>query len=168
MIEVRHARPQDGDALGEIHAVAWEASHARFFQPQFAALAVQSRRTRWHERITAATGTILLAELDGRTLALCWRRPSSTRPGLAEIFSFYCHPDGWGRGVSAALMTDTLRQLDDDGFARVHLWTLRDTPQSRRFYTKCGFTETGATRAFDYGDGNPVAMVEYTVDVRCR
>lgn len=57
-------------------------------------------------------------------------------------------PDGWGSGIAAALMTETLSQLHDDGYSRVHLWTLRDTPQSRRFYTKCGFTESGAARAF--------------------
>jgi hypothetical protein len=43
----------------------------------------------------------------------------------------------------------------------VHLRTLRDTPQSRRFYTKCGFTESGNESTFDYGDGNPLPMVEY-------
>ncbi|MFI0366434.1 GNAT family N-acetyltransferase [Actinomadura sp. 1N219] len=161
MIEVRPARPEDGDALGEIHAASWEASHAPFFQTEFAAQAAESRRTRWHERIAEGTGTILLAELDGRPLALSFTRPSPTRPGLAELFAFYCHPDGWGSGTAATLMTETLHRLRDDGFARVHLWTLRDTPQSRRFYTKCGFVESGATRPFDYGDGNPVDQVEY-------
>jgi RimJ/RimL family protein N-acetyltransferase len=158
---VRGARPEDADALGEIHAVAWEVSHAPFFRPQFAADAVRSRRTRWHERIAQGTGTILVALLDGRPLALCMPRPSPTRPGLAEIFSFYCHPDGWGSGIAATLMTETLRRLRDDGFSRVHLWTLRGTPQSRRFYAKCGFTESGAARAFDYGDGDFVDQVEY-------
>ncbi|WP_412520581.1 GNAT family N-acetyltransferase [Actinomadura madurae] len=161
MIEIRHARPEDGDALGEIHAVSWEASHAPFFQPEFAARAVESRRTRWHDRIAEGAGTILLAELDGRPLALSFSRPSPTQPGLPEIFGFYCHPDGWGKGVAAALMTGTLRRLHDDGFTHVHLWTLRDTAQSRRFYTKCGFTESGATRGFDYGDGIPIQQVEY-------
>jgi GNAT superfamily N-acetyltransferase len=161
MIEVRSARPEDGDALGEIHAASWEASHAPFFQPEFAAHAVQSRRTRWHERIAEGTGTILLAEVDGRPLALSFLRPSPTRPGLAEIFAFYCHPDGWGSGVAATLMSAALSRLRDDGFARVHLWTLRDTPQSHRFYTKCGFTQTGVTRAFDYGDGTPIDQTEY-------
>lgn len=161
MIEIRFARTEDGDALGEIHAAAWEASHAPFFQPEFAAQAVRSRRTKWHERIAEGKGTILVAALNGRPLALSFLHPSPTRPGLAEIFSFYCHPDGWGSGIAARLMTETLRRLHDDGFARVHLWTLRDTPQSRRFYTKCGFTESGAARAFDYGDGNPIDQVEY-------
>ncbi|PRX96138.1 GNAT family N-acetyltransferase [Allonocardiopsis opalescens] len=161
MIEVRRARPEDGDALGEIHAAAWEASHAAFFEPEFTARAVASRRTRWHGRIAEGTGTILLAAVDGRPMAVSLQGPSPTRPGLVEILSFYCHPDGWGGGIAAALMTGTLRRAHDDGSPRVHLWTLRDTPQARRFYTKCGFTETGAVRGFDYGDGRPVDQVEY-------
>lgn len=161
MIEIRPARAEDGDVLGEIHAEAWDASHAPFFEPEFAARAVESRRTKWHGRIADEAGVILLAVHDGRPLALSFMRPSPTRPGLAEIFSFYCHPDGWGGGIARALMTGTLRRLRDDGFTQAHLWTLRDTPQSRRFYTKCGFTESGAVRPFDYGDGNPVTQVEY-------
>ncbi|AHH98030.1 GNAT family N-acetyltransferase [Kutzneria albida] len=161
MIEVRRAGPDDGDALGEIHAAAWEAAYAPFFEPGFAARAVRDRRTRWHRRIEEGTGTILLAVLDSRPLALSLVLPSSTRPGLAEIYSFYGHPDGWGSGAAAALMTGTLRCLREDGFARVHLWTLRGTPRSRRFYTKCGFTETGAVRTHDFGDGNPLDQVEY-------
>ncbi|MEU8999631.1 GNAT family N-acetyltransferase [Streptomyces caniferus] len=161
MIEVRCAGADDGDVLGEIHAAAWETAYAPFFEPEFAARAVQSRRTRWHARIAEGPGTILLAVRDGRPLALSVFLSSSTRPGLAEIPTFYGHPDGWGSGIAAALMTETLRRLRDDGFARVHLWTLRDTPRSRRFYSKCGFTETGTERAFDFGDGNPLDQVEY-------
>ncbi|MFG2894917.1 GNAT family N-acetyltransferase [Streptomyces sp. NPDC048248] len=161
MLEVRRADPYDGDVLGEIHAAAWEVAYAPFFAPEFAACAVQSRRTRWHERIAQGAATILLAELDSRPLALSAFSPSSTRPGLAEIHTFYSHPDSWGTGVAAVLMTETLVRVRDDGFAQVHLWTLRDTPQSRRFYSKCGFTECGAARSFDFGDGNTLVQVEY-------
>ncbi|GAA2332803.1 GNAT family N-acetyltransferase [Streptomyces cuspidosporus] len=161
MFTVRRAGPYDGDRLGEIHAAAWEAAYAPFFDPEFAARAVRSRRTRWHERIAQGAATILLAEHDRCPLALSAFAPSSTRPGLAEILTFYSHPDSWGSGVAAALMTETLRHLRDDGFARVHLWTLRDTPRSRRFYTKCGFTECGTARTYDFGDGNPLDQVEY-------
>ncbi|MCJ1676481.1 GNAT family N-acetyltransferase [Streptomyces sp. APSN-46.1] len=161
MIEIRHAGPDDGDALGEIHAAAWEAAYAPFFKPEFAARAVQSRRTRWHERIAEGRGTILLAAVDGRPLALSVFVPSATRPGLAEIHTFYGHPDGWGSGVAGALMTETLRRLRDGGYTRVHLWTLRDTPRSRRFYARSGFTESGAARPFDFGDGHPLDQVEY-------
>ena len=89
---------------------------------------------------------VLLAELDGRPLALSYCVPSPARPGMAEIFSFYGHPDGWGTGVTGALMTETLHKLRDSGYSAVHLWTAPSTPQSRRFYSKCGFAESGAVR----------------------
>ncbi|MER7846632.1 GNAT family N-acetyltransferase [Kitasatospora sp. NPDC096077] len=161
MFTVHRAGQQDGDALGEIHAAAWAAAYAPFFDPEFAAGAVRSRRTRWHARTAQGAWTILLAEHDGRPLALSAFGPSPTRPGSAELTTFYSHPDSWGSGIAPALMTETLRHMRDDGYARVHLWTLRDTPQSRRFYTKCGFTESGATRPHDFGDGNPLDQVEY-------
>ncbi|GAA3260657.1 GNAT family N-acetyltransferase [Streptomyces lavendulae] len=161
MIEIRRAGPADGAVLGEIHAAAWEAAYAPFFAPDFAARAVEDRRHRWHARVGGGAETVLLASVDGRPLALSFFAPSPDRPGLAEIFSVYGHPDGWGSGVAAALMDATLARLREDGFARAHLWTLRGTPQSRRFYAKCGFTETGASRAHDFGDGNPLDQVEY-------
>jgi RimJ/RimL family protein N-acetyltransferase len=161
MIEIRPAEPGDAVALGEIHAAAWAAAYGRFFEPDFVAREAESRRTRWSERLARPNGTILLAARDGRPLALSWSLPSKSRPGLAEIYSFYGHPDGWGSGIAATLMNETLRRLHDGGFARVHLWTLRDTPQSRRFYAKCGFAETGSTRPHDFGDGQPLEQVEY-------
>ncbi|MEW1803416.1 MULTISPECIES: GNAT family N-acetyltransferase [Streptomyces] len=158
---VRRAGPGDGDVLGGIHAAAWETAYAPFFAPGFAAAGISSRRTRWHARLAAQDSTILLAEGDGRPTAMSVYRSCSTRPGLAEILSFYSHPDSWGTGVAAVLMTGTLRHLRGDGFTTAHLWTLRDTHQSRRFYTKCGFAESGAARTYDFGDGNPLAQVEY-------
>ena len=161
MIGVRDAERHDAEVLGEIHAASWQGAYAPFFDPAFAADAVRSRRTRWHDRIDQGSGTILLAEVDGRPRGFSFCVPSSARPGLAEIYSLYCHPDAWGAGVAAVLMTGTLRRLREDGFAGVHLWTLRDTPRSRRFYAKSGFVETGAERAHDFGDGSPLVQVEY-------
>jgi GNAT superfamily N-acetyltransferase len=159
VIEVRPAGPDDAAALGEVHAAAWEAAYAPLFDAEFAARGIQDRRTRWHARI--GHGTLLLAALDGRVLALSHVLPSESRPGLAEIHSFYGHPDGWGSGVAPTLMAGTLDVLRADGLGAVHLWTLRDTLRSRRFYTKCGFSETGDVRTRDFGDGNPLAQVEY-------
>ena len=93
----------DGAALGEIHAAAWEAAYAPLFQPDFAARAVEGSRGRWHQRIAEGTGSILIAELDCRPLALSFCVASSTQPGLAEIYSFHGHPDGWGTGVARPL-----------------------------------------------------------------
>ena len=160
-ISVRPATPRDGTIVGEIHAASWSAAYAPLFTEAFAREGIQSRLRRWHDLLAASNGLVMLGYVGGRPLAMSWSLESETRPGLAEIYSFYTHPDGWGSGVSAALMSATLDRLHADGYERVHLWTLRDTPQSRRFYTKCGFTETGATRTRDFGDGNPLPQVEY-------
>jgi RimJ/RimL family protein N-acetyltransferase len=162
MIDVRVAQVEDADALGEIHAASWAAAYAPFFAPEFARRNIEDRRHgRWPKRLADGLGSVLLAEVDGRPRALSWYLPSATRAGLGEINGFYGHPDGWGSGVAAALMAETLLRLRAAGFRRVHLWTVRDTPQSRRFYAKCGFTESGATRRYDFGEGNALDQVEY-------
>jgi len=166
MIEVRAAEVRDADALGEVHAESWKAAYGSLFQPDFTARSVESRRERWHQRIADGVGPILLAELDHRPLALSFSVPSSPPEGLAEIYSFYGHPDGWGSGVAAALMAETLRVLHGDGRIDVHLWTLKSTAQSRRFYAKCGFSESGAERAYDFGDGQVFDQVEYRRPLR--
>jgi GNAT superfamily N-acetyltransferase len=147
--------------VGEVHAASWGAAYAPRFPEDVARDGIASRRTRWHARIASGDGLIMVGFIGERALALSWSLPSESRPGLAEIYSFYTHPDGWGSGVSLALMDATLHHLQAGGYNQVHLWTLRDTPQSRRFYTKCGFTETGATRSRDFGDGTPRPQVEY-------
>src|SRR5262245_24901154 len=162
------ATPDDGEAVGEIHAESWQAAYAPFFAPEFFAEAVRGRRTRWRGVLTviqdAAGGdrahdTVLLAALDGRALAFSYFGGSHTRPGSVEIFGFYGHPDGWGSGIAAALMAATIERMSPG--KHIHLWTLRDTIQSRRFYAKSGFTESGLTQTHDYGDGNPLHQVEY-------
>ncbi|WP_328999188.1 GNAT family N-acetyltransferase [Kribbella sp. NBC_00709] len=165
-ITARRATSDDGVAVGEIHAASWGAAYAPLFPEAVAQEGIESRKTRWHARLAGGEGLVMLGFVAERPLAMSWSVPSEARPGFAEIYSFYTHPDGWGSGVSAALMQATLNHLTADGFDRVHLWTLRDTPQSRRFYTKVGFTETGATQTRDFGDGTPLPQVEYELRLR--
>ncbi|MEV8635056.1 GNAT family N-acetyltransferase [Streptosporangium sp. NPDC051023] len=160
-ITVFPASPDDGGAVGEIHSESWKAAYSGFFSPEFAAEAIRQRRHRWHDVLAEGENTAMPAALEGRPLAFSFFGPSPTRPGSAEIFGFYGHPDGWGSGVASALMTASLLRIREDGFGHVHLWTLRDTPRSRRFYVKNGFAESGVVRGHDYGDGNPLDQVEY-------
>ncbi|MFI7642835.1 GNAT family N-acetyltransferase [Nonomuraea sp. NPDC049400] len=161
VFKVFHASPDDGDAVGVIHAESWKAAYTGFFSPEFGDAAVSHRRGKWHGVLAEGKDTILLAALDGRPLAFSYFGSSPEQPESAEIFGFYGHPDGWGSGIAQTLMTASLDRIRETGFKRVHLWTLRDTPQSRRFYAKSGFTESGAVRDHDFGDGNPIAQVEY-------
>ncbi|GAA4557774.1 hypothetical protein GCM10023193_10560 [Planotetraspora kaengkrachanensis] len=149
--------------MGEIHAESWKAAYAGFFSPEFFAEAVRQRRGKWHDVLARGEATAVLAARGDRPLAFSYFGSSPARPGSAEIFGFYGHPDGWGSGIAGVLMAASLDMMRASGVRRVHLWTLRDTPQSRRFYAKSGFTESGAVRGHDFGDGNPIDQVEYAL-----
>ncbi|WP_419993481.1 N-acetyltransferase family protein [Streptomyces boninensis] len=164
-ISVYVAGPHDGDAVGEVHAESWKAAYAGFFGAEFFVAAVERRRGQWHDRLAEPETTVMLAALGGKPLAFSYFGPSPADAGSAEIIGCYGHPAGWGSGIAAALMTATIDRLREGGFRRVHLWTLRDTPQSRRFYVKRGFAESGATRTYDFGDGTPVEQVEYELNL---
>ncbi|WP_101789223.1 GNAT family N-acetyltransferase [Nonomuraea indica] len=159
---IRRAGPADSVVVGDIHATTWLAAYARFFDPEFCARAAEQRRTRWHRVLAETTDTVLLASAGERPLAFSRFGASPRRPGAAEIVGFYNHPDGWGTGIAGALMTATLAALRDEGYGLAHLWTLRDTPQARRFYAKCGLTESGERRVDDYG-GTAIDEVEYEI-----
>lgn len=160
MITIREVGPGDGDTLGEIHAISWGISHGPLCTPKVAAAGIEERRTKWHAILAEGGDSILLALLDDRAGAFARFGASSSRPGLAEIHTFFAKPDVWGSGLAAALLTATLDRLREVGHERVHLWTIRDSAQARRFYAKHGFAETGRLHDHDFGEGPPVALME--------
>lgn len=160
LITIREAGPGDGDVLGEIHAISWGISHGPLCTPKVAAAGIQERRTKWDAILAEGKDTILLALLDDRPGAFARFAASSSRPGLAEIHTLFAHPDVWGSGLAAALLAAILDRLREVGYDRVHLWTLRDSAQARRFYAKNGFGETGRRHNHDFGEGPPIALVE--------
>ncbi|MET9338075.1 GNAT family N-acetyltransferase [Nonomuraea sp. NPDC003804] len=160
MITIREAGPGDGDVLGEIHAISWGISHGPLCTPKVAAAGIQERRTKWDAILAEGKDTVLLALLDDRPGAFARFGASSFRPGLAEIHTFFAHPDVWGSGLAAALLAAILDRLRDVGHDRVHLWTLRESAQARRFYAKNGFGETGRRHNHDFGEGPLLALVE--------
>jgi GNAT superfamily N-acetyltransferase len=84
--------------------------------------------------------------------------------GVGEVFALYVHPDHWGTGASQSLLDEAVRRLRADNLIRVVLWTHAGAPRARRFYERCGWSPTGRTQGFDFGDGRPSPIVEYAVD----
>ncbi|NRQ38049.1 GNAT family N-acetyltransferase [Nonomuraea sp. NN258] len=159
-ITVRIAEPGDADVLGEIHALSWGVSHGPLCAPKVAAAGIEERRAKWHGILADGADDILLARLNERPGAFARFGASTSRPGLAEIHTFFAHPDVWGSGIAKALLTDVLDRVRDAGYDDVHLWTLRDSAQARRFYAKNGFTETGRTHDHTFEEGPPLALIE--------
>jgi GNAT superfamily N-acetyltransferase len=146
-LHVREAVAADGDEIGEAHAAAWLAAYDHIFAADFLESAAESRRRGWPSvirHLLAPPNIVLVGVLAGRVVAFSHATPA-TAPDMAEINGFYCHPDAWGSGTAAALMTQTEAVLAD-GCSAVFLWTLRDAARARRFYEKAGFHLTGNER----------------------
>ncbi|MEU1387561.1 MULTISPECIES: GNAT family N-acetyltransferase [unclassified Nonomuraea] len=160
VITVHPAQPGDGDVLGEIHALSWGVSHGPLCAPKVAAAGIEERRGKWHGILAEGGDPILLARLNERPGAFARFGASTSRPGSAEIYTFFAHPDVWGSGIAGVLLTAVLDAARDAGYDDVHLWTIRDSAQARRFYAKNGFTETGRTHDHEFEEGPALALIE--------
>jgi predicted GNAT family acetyltransferase len=160
-LRIRHAAPEDADAIGDTHAAAWNAAYTHIFDPAFLASAAQGRRDGWRQtlpRLILAPNIVLVAERDGEVIGFAHASTEAAEPAVAEIHGFYVHPDAWGSDVAEALMTQTCSALAAN--SGVVLWTLREAQRARRFYEKVGFRTTGRERAESLSDWTSGASVE--------
>lgn len=174
-VMLRDAVVSDAEAIGVVHAEAWKVAYRDLFEAGWLDRLVARRRSQWASRFRLpefARTTLLLAVRGEQVSAFAFFGPhglmakvqAPVTPGHSEdgeIYGFYALPAVWGTGVARTLMDGAWDRLLDTGYPRVRLWTLAGANRARRFYSRVGFEETGATRERDFGDGRPVLEVEY-------
>ncbi|MBT2233213.1 GNAT family N-acetyltransferase [Nonomuraea sp. NEAU-A123] len=111
VITVHPAEPGGGDIAGEIHALSWSISHGPLCTPKVAAAGIEERCTKWHDILAEGVDTILLARLNERPGAFARFGASASRPALAEIHTFFAHPDVWGSGIAMVLLMAVLDRV---------------------------------------------------------
>lgn len=176
MIEVRAVVPEDAAAVADAHVAAWRKGYRGVFPDAYldADEFEKSRHDRWVQRLADGPpdngnvlNTILVAELGGRVVGFGHVGDefveSGPRSGQGEVYGFYLHPDAWGSGAAIVLMAACEAAMAAH-FDRAVLWTLFDTPRSRRFYEKagwvCGEGDEVLTRPWEM-DGESVTVVQY-------
>ncbi len=172
---LREATAADAASIGDVHAEAWRVAYRDLFEPRWLERFVAKRREQWQRRLASpafAKATLLVAVRGDQVSAFAYFGPHGlmsavqgpVSPGHdsdGEIYGFYAHPTVWGTGIAGTLMDGAWDVLMDHGYPAVRLWTLAGANRARRFYTRFGFEETGASRERDFGDGLPVLELEY-------
>lgn len=128
---------------------------------------------------TGDHGAVVAADRDGVVIAFALFGPyridpanggGRPHPTEGEVYAIYAEPAHWGRGVGAAIMEATLRELSARGRHPVRLWVLRANERARRFYERVGFALDGETSVFrlERGGDPPVELdeVRYVLDGR--
>jgi GNAT superfamily N-acetyltransferase len=146
-VSVRPARPADVAAIVEVARRAWtkgfEGVVPPDVMPDAEEMAAQIGRylTQSGEPVTVA-----VAELDRQLRGYVTFGPARDAETVGEVYALYVDPSSWRRGAGRALVDHALGRLAESGFSEAIVWTLAETPRSRRFYEALGFIDDGGTQ----------------------
>lgn len=150
---LRPATVEDAEAVAALVHLAYRADESRRGWTTEADL-IGGQRTdaaMVRDLVTSTAGVVLVADgTDGHLLACCHleRRPTSAYLGM-----FAVHPDAQGRGTGRAMLAAAEAYAEEEwGVELLELTVLSQRPELIAWYERCGFTLTGHTQAFPYGD----------------
>jgi ribosomal protein S18 acetylase RimI-like enzyme len=148
-LQVRAAVPEDARRFAEIHVAAWKVAYKGLIEQEtIDALSIEEKVISWLKVLTSPNpGTrITVCELNGVVVA--WSTHGPCRDGNdrlrlgevaeGEIHGLYAHPDAWGVGAGAALLSDALEYLDRLWPSSV-VWVLTKNSRARLCYERAGF-----------------------------
>ncbi len=146
-VTLRPARADEAEALAQLHVEAWLDAHAGL-APAAAVQALDAARRlpAWQGYLANSSQHVLVAE-HGGTLAglVCFGPASQAALGArAEIKHLYVAASARKSGLGRRLLRAALRQLSEEGFAKVTLAVVEGNSAARGFYKACGGRETGS------------------------
>ena len=161
-MQVRPARPEDVDAIVDVHVGSWQAAYEPVFGAERLETIDREARRRLAERMIADSGCAVLVAEDeqGRLVGFASGGASRDADAEAELYSIYVRPEAWGSGAGPALLHAAAEALRAGGHREAILWVLEDNPRARRFYEREGWRLDGA-RKVEAHLGVEVAEVRY-------
>ena len=165
MIEYRHARPSDAEAIADLHARSWRENYRGAFLDSFLDGDLPQERLRvWRERLERHPGNQLVQlAVDGANLA-------------GFVCAYAAHDPEWGslvdnlhvaraakrNGVGSALLRRAGAWLDSlHPELGVYLLVLEINTSARRFYERLGARNAGVSTMETHG-GAAVRSCRYT------
>lgn len=147
---VRLARPQEADALVDLHLACWREAYADLLTPErierpFADRAAAVAKRRRH--LVDPSRATWVAEDDGGLVGFAVAGPARHHdaPTDLELHAIYARAAVWGAGVGRALLVAAV------GDRPAYLWVLDGNERAIGFYRRQGFELDGATEVHPEG-----------------
>lgn len=147
-VTVRAPRPDEAEALAELHLRTWEETYAGQFPPSAWGPDARAQRIRmWTAFCTDLQPgwRTAVAELDGAPIGIA--HSGVDDDGRRLLWILYLLAAHHGSGAGQALLDAVV----DDGPAS--LWVLEENPRARAFYERNGFRADGERRPTGFDDG---------------
>ena len=140
-LELRPARPDDAEAIADLHAASWRSAYRGLFADAYLdGDAVAERRRTWAERLgqPAPDQGVFVALEDGACVGfICIYR--DREPAWGPLLdNLHVRPDRKGHGLGQRLIAQGLAWLDGR-YDRWHLWVLEGNTPTRRVYEHLGW-----------------------------
>lgn len=155
-LNIRRPRPDEAEALADLHLRSWEETYAGQFPPSAWGADARAQRIRmWTAICTEARPEWLtaVAEMDGEVVGIAHSGASDDDTGRL-LWLIYVLKSAQGSGAGQALLDAVI------GDEPATLWVLEENPRARAFYERNGFRADGERKptGFDAG-GDEIRMV---------
>ncbi|MDF3310666.1 GNAT family N-acetyltransferase [Rhodococcus sp. T2V] len=148
---IRPAGISDAPAIAAVHVAAWRAAYTTLMDPAYLAGFTHHASTRrWREILAAGhpDSRVLVVVEDGALTGFsAVGRPHDAVPtGVGQLYAINVHPDRWGTGLGAQLLTQSQRALTQLGYRAAYLWVASGNIRAIDFYLQHGWTSDGITK----------------------
>ena len=157
---IRRAEPRDVEGMSVVVDSAWRTNYGHIFtEEQIKAFTGDHRRKSFTKMLDDGKNVFVLLS-DGSITAVCAAQGCDEVPfcEYAEIIQLYVLPEYQRKGLGKKLLSHAFRNIHEQGFKGVVLYTAEKNENACRFYEKFGFT---ARKSKEY-DG--LTYILYTID----
>ncbi len=144
-IEICKAKPDDLHDIAKVHAASYITAHKKLVTLNLTELTETRFFERWRKILENTNNYTYVAKDHDQIVGLiCF---SFLAPHTeVEILYLYIDPDYWRAGIGKMLMEYILRIFQQKQVKKVHIWALKNNPNSRKFYETFGAYTSGEER----------------------
>lgn len=155
---IRRMQRSDEAEVGRLYVRSWQAGYKGLLPQEYLD---GLGAWRWDGKFTEMPGSFVITDGDVIAGHSC-ARPAADEAmsGWGEVWTLYVLPEYWGKGYGRALLENSVNWLSGQGFDRAYLWVLDTNSRARRFYERCGFSETEDALKCDIA-GTTVTDIRY-------
>lgn len=139
-IEIRLARPDDAQAIADVHDAAWRHAYRGVIPGRELERLVERRGAKWWRYAIDRKTRIVVMAFGGviAGYATYGRNRAVGLPYQGEIFELYLRPEYQGIGLGKRLFNAVRRDLNGHDVKGMVVWALADNVRACDFYRRLG------------------------------
>ena len=148
IVKIRSATPSDLDSIVEVFRSCWNISYSGLLpQKVQEEMTIAAAKDMWSAAVNPHHNrTTILADTNKKVAGMARFGIDPDNEELGHLFSLYVHPESSGQGIGRALLLESIKRLNNDGFVSLSLWVFRDNDIAKKLYSSEGFSPNGEVR----------------------